>query len=547
MIKILAIDDKQSNLVVFTALFSKAFPNAHVITALSGREGIEKAIVERPDVILIDLVMPIMDGIETCKILKENDSLKQIPVIMITAAKTDSKTRTKALKLGVQSFLSKPIDEAEMVAQVSSMIQLKKPENKVLPENEQIKEQQCLRTHELEDELRKISHAVEQSPASIVITDIDGSIVYCNPKVCELTGYSIGELLGKNPRIFQSGKTPKETYKNLWDTLTSVREWRGELLNKKKNGELYWESVSISPIHDADNKIINFMAVKEDVTERKRMIERLVEVKKQAEESDRLKSAFLANLSHEIRTPMNGILGFSSLLKEPNLTGKDQQKYIAIIEQSGHRMLNTINELIDISRIESGQMKVLISETNINKQIESIYSFFKPVVEGKGMKFSFKNKLSDKAASIRTDSQKLNTILSTLVDNAIKYSEKGSIALGYEKKGRYIEFFVKDTGIGISQEQKEIIFESFRQGSESLTRNYEGSGLGLAISKAYVEMLHGKIWFKSDRDSKSEGNLPAGKSGGSTFYFTIPYNAVMKEKIAMKRIVSADGKDKQIP
>ena len=243
--------------------------------------------------------------------------------------------------------------------------------------------------------------------------------------------------------------------------------------------------------------------------------------KEKAEESDRLKSAFLTNMSHEIRTPMNGILGFAELLKEPNLTDEEQQEFIRIIGQSGARMLNTINNIVDISKIESGLIKVDIKESNINEQIEFIYKFFKPEVESKGLQFFFKNGLQLKEAVIKTDIEKIYAILTSLIKNAIKFTDEGSIEFGYEKKGKYLEFFVKDTGMGINQSQKEIIFERFRQGSESLTRKYEGSGLGLSISKSYVEMLDGKIWVESEERK------------GSIFYFTIPYNAVSEEKNAI--------------
>ena len=253
----------------------------------------------------------------------------------------------------------------------------------------------------------------------------------------------------------------------------------------------------------------------------------LKEAKEKAEESDRLKSAFLANMSHEIRTPMNGILGFTQLLKEPNLTHEEQQDFIRVIEKSGERMLNTLNDIVDFSKIESGITKVDIKETNINKQIEFIYKFFKPEVESKGITFSVKNNQPTKEAIINTDNEKVYGILTNLVKNAIKFTDEGSIEIGYEKKGEYLEFYVKDTGVGIPKKNMGIIFERFRIGSESLDRLYEGSGLGLSISKSYVEMLGGRIWVESE-----EGK-------GSTFYFTIPCNNEF-DAIAIKNAVSTE-------
>ena len=269
------------------------------------------------------------------------------------------------------------------------------------------------------------------------------------------------------------------------------------------------------------------------ISERLVLIKDLHAAKEQAEESDRLKSAFLANMSHEIRTPMNGILGFAELLKEPGLTGQKQQEYIRIIEKSGARMLNIINDIVDISKIESGLMKLDMKESNINEQIEYAYTFFKPEAEAKGIKLSFSNTLPQKEAIIKTDREKLYAVLTNLVKNAIKYSKEGAIEFGYIKNGETLEFYVKDTGIGIPKDRKEGIFERFIQADISDKMARQGAGLGLSISKAYVEMLGGKIWVESD-----EGI-------GSTFYFTLPYNAEpVKETIDRK--LEPSGKNETV-
>ncbi|MDP3453530.1 MAG: ATP-binding protein, partial [Bacteroidales bacterium] len=249
------------------------------------------------------------------------------------------------------------------------------------------------------------------------------------------------------------------------------------------------------------------------ISERISLIKDLTIAKEKAEESDRLKSAFLANMSHEIRTPMNGILGFAELLKEPGLSGEEHQDYIRIIEKSGAYMLSIINDIVDISKIEAGLMKTVIKESNVNEQIEYTYNFFKPEVEAKGIELICKNSLPAKEAIIKTDREKVQAILTNLVKNAIKYTNDGTIEFGYCKKDDYLEFYVKDTGIGIAKGRQEAIFERFIQAEIEDIRTRQGSGLGLAISKSYIEMLGGKIWLKSE-----EGN-------GSTFYFTLPYNS----------------------
>ena len=276
----------------------------------------------------------------------------------------------------------------------------------------------------------------------------------------------------------------------------------------------------------------------QDITERKENEQKLISAVEQAQESDRLKSAFLTNMSHEIRTPMNGIIGFTELLKEPLLTVEERQDFIQTIQISGARMLNTINSIVDMSKIESGLISVDIKETNINEKIEFTYKFFKPEVESKGLQFLFKTGLTSKEANINTDNEKVYGILTNLVRNAIKFTYKGSIEFGYDivktQHSASLQFFVKDTGVGIPENQKELIFERFRQGSESYNRGYEGSGLGLSICKSYVEMLGGRIWVESEENK------------GSTFYFTVPYNPVSEQTSAIGKIVFTENKEVQI-
>ncbi|MBP6757699.1 MAG: PAS domain S-box protein [Flavobacterium sp.] len=369
-----------------------------------------------------------------------------------------------------------------------------------------------------QEKIQQLSRAVEQSPVSIIITNISGDIEYVNPKFSEISGYSFDEAIGQNPRVLKSGYTSNEEYKQLWQTLEKGNEWHGEFQNVRKDGKLYWESASISPILNSQGQTTHYIAIKEDITGRKNVEQELILAKEKAEESDRLKLAFLANMSHEIRTPMNGILGFTELLKSPKLTNDEQQEYVKIIEKSGIRMLNIINDIISISKVESGQVEIALSETNINEQIEYLFTFFKPEASQKGIQLFIKNPLPAEEASINTDREKVYAILTNLVKNAIKFTDSGSIDFGYAKKGNYLEFYVKDSGMGISNSQQKIIFERFRQANDSISRSHEGSGLGLAISKAYVEMLGGKIWVES-----KEGK-------GSCFYFTLPFDTKPEAK-----------------
>lgn len=363
--------------------------------------------------------------------------------------------------------------------------------------------------------LRLLSRAVEQNPVSILITNQHGNIVYCNPAFTNISGYEEEELLGQNPSILKSGYHDNDFYENLWNNLNEGKDWTGELRNRKKNGELYWEKAVISPILDSNGEITHYLAVKEDITKMKKMINSLIKAKEKAEESDQLKSAFLMNMSHEIRTPMNGILGFTELLKRPLLSGEEQKEYLEIIKSSGQRMLNTVNDIIEVSKIETGQIKLKLSPVDICKSVNEIYSFFKNEVANKGLEliaaFEAKNEI------IETDPTKFNSILTNLIKNAIKFTDNGYIKVGCRRENDELLFFVEDSGIGIPENRQEAVFNRFEQADIGDSRVFQGSGLGLAIAKSYVEMLGGKIWVKSE----------PGK--GSTFYFSLSYQPIKED------------------
>lgn len=619
--------------------------------------------------------------------------------------------------------------------------------------------------HHANEELRKLFYAVEQSPVSVVITDIKGNINYVNKKFTEVTGYRSEEVVGQSPRILKSGYTADSEYKNLWNIISSGAIWNGEFQNKKKNGELYWELASISPIISIDNKITHFVAIKEDITERKIAEQRLLEseqryksfffdnksviflvnpengniinanhaalafygysleemvqlkiqdintlpgdliekemdqsmsnqknyfqfkhrlangetrdveiysgrvsqggqdqlyfivhditwqkkmelelsdnqhrlmraeqvarfgnwefnlieqnilfsegtksifglaesvdlfsidtmllfilpeyhqpikdalkgliedkmlydmeykiirqtdgniidihskaefdsarkvvfgiiqdvtmlknaekeliyAKQKAEESDKLKSAFLANMSHEIRTPMNGILGFVEMLSRENITTEKRNHYANIISQSTQQLLAIVNDILDLSKIETGQIMISKEIVNVKHLLSEVYSFFKPKADEKGIAM---NIISTTGQSIilNTDRTRLFQILNNLISNALKFTKVGHIHFGAELVDNKIQFFVEDTGIGISLESQHRLFGRFQQANENISRYFGGTGLGLAISKSLIELLGGNIWFTSEPQK------------GSVFYFAIPYSGMIQQK-----------------
>ncbi|NOU47568.1 MAG: PAS domain S-box protein, partial [Bacteroidales bacterium] len=365
-----------------------------------------------------------------------------------------------------------------------------------------------------EEKLRVLSRAMEQSPASIIITDIEGKIEYVNPKFNEITGYTLEEVIGQNPRILKSGETSADNYKLLWQSITSGKGWEGEFHNKKKNGELYWELASISPIVDPDGIITHFLSVKEDITARKQTEKELINAKEKAEESDRLKSAFLATMNHELRTPLNHIMGFSDLIQS-GINLENATEYAGIIYRSGQNLLEIIEDIFELVIVENTGVIIrketvkcldlfLINRSTLT-EIRDV-SGKKDQIE---LVFSPDDQLL--LNYIITDKNKVNQVLINLFKNAVKFTKSGKIEFGFRLKSPgWITFCVSDTGIGIPKDKHEVIFDFFRQADDSDTRNYGGIGIGLAISKKIAEVMGGSISLESE----------TGK--GSTFCFTFP-------------------------
>ncbi len=378
-----------------------------------------------------------------------------------------------------------------------------------------------------EEKIRQLSLGVEQSPASIIITDLDGKIQYVNKKFTAVSGYSAEDALGQNPRILKSGKMPDSVYKKLWSTITSGKEWQGEVINRRKNQSLYWELVSISPVKNEKGEITHYIAVKEDITNHKEMEAELRKAKLKAEESNKLKSEFLANMSHEIRTPMNGIIGFASLLEDDELSSESRKNYVQVIQNSTRQLLHIIDEILEISKLQTHQVKKVDREININELLFRCFSEFDKVAKNKGLSLYIKKGLSDKAAHVYVDGEKLHKVIDNLLENALKFAQQGYVEMGYTRKGDKLIFYVKDTGIGISPKARELIFEQFSQEDKRLTRSTGGLGLGLSIVKGNVELLNGKIRLESK------------KGEGSTFFIEIPYQPVHPE------LASVAGEDEE--
>jgi PAS domain S-box-containing protein len=352
--------------------------------------------------------------------------------------------------------------------------------------------------------IRNLKSAVDQSPASILITDIKGNLVYVNDTFISVTGYQSDEVLGKTPRLFKSGKTSDSKYQTLWNTISSGNIWHGEFLNKKKSGELYWESASISPIKDEQGDITNYLAVKEDITEKKRNDLNLKKALEKAEEANKLKSSLLANMSHEFRTPMNGIIGSADILRN-DLQDNSLAVMANHILTSSNRLVNTFNSILSFSELESGSIFFKIQQLHANEQTEQIVNQFIAQAKEKNIELNFSPAKND--FYILADDNLYRQIISNLLDNAIKFTSKGSINIEVKYANEQAVIIVKDTGIGIEKKSFKIIFEEFRQVSEGLSRSYEGCGLGLSIARRMARLMDGEIELKSEAGIGSEFTL----------------------------------------
>lgn len=483
-----------------------------------------------------------------------------------------------------------------------------------------------------ENDLRKLSRAVEQNPVSIVITNTNGIIEYANQKMSEVTGYSIDELIGRNPSVLSSGRKSLEEYKELWDTIKRGDDWKGEFLNKKKNGELYWESALISPIKNEKEEITHFLGIKEDITLKKALeasnresekryrelflnnpiptyifdeatleivevneaaiesyeysreefskmtlkdlrikeeipklmeslatigkatfhstsmrhvkkdgtlfpveitshslpekngrrtrlvtvtditdrikaAEQMVIAKEKAEASDRIKTTFLNNISHEVRTPLNGILGFAEIMNQTMLSEEERKESLSMLYQSSNRLLNTITSYMDISLLTSGAMSVTHREFYPAAVLTVLLELHKPLCTQKKLNLILELPHNGEKVSMNSDPEIFRKIFDHLLDNAIKFTEKGDINFGFTNSDSEIRFFVRDTGIGIQKESLKVIFDKFSKEERGPQRISEGSGLGLSLAKGMTEVLGGIISVESEPGTGSSFSL----------------------------------------
>jgi len=371
--------------------------------------------------------------------------------------------------------------------------------------------EQSLREAKIKAEVKQIQvrNIIDFSPVGIVLIDPTGKVIDVNEAAIKMLGSPSADAT-KRLNIFQ---TPALKEIGFTFDLSQCIATKNSVYNEKRYVSIWGKEVYVKyylvPVI-IDNEIESVLANIEDITQTKETEIKLIKLKEQAEESDRLKSAFLANMSHEIRTPMNAICGFSNLLLNPKLTSDQLQYFVEIININSQQLLALINDIIDVSKIEAGQVRVSSSSFNLSKSLRDIHMQYSLVAKSKQIDLVIREDLITTDFHISTDETKLKQIIGNLIYNAIKFTEKGAVEFGYRLSGKSIEFYIKDTGIGIHPDNFNKIFERFQQVENATTESRRGTGLGLSIAKAFVELLGGEIWLTSQLGV------------GSTFFFTIP-------------------------
>ncbi|KUO61059.1 hypothetical protein APF79_12965 [bacterium BRH_c32] len=499
--KILVVEDELAHFELIERGFEKR-KNEFVLRRAINLEEAHKAIIEfQPNLIISDWKLP--DGNGTDLIIKDSHDYLKVPIILMTSYGYET-FAVEAMKLGVLDYIVKSPDIFFDMAHIAE---------RTLREWDTIVEKR-----KIEDRLRKLSTAVEQSHVINVITDTNGVIEYVNPIFETITGYKSVEVLGGTPSLLKSGKMERTLYNDLWTTILAGNEWKGELHNKRKNGELYWESASISPIKDETGRITNFLKVSEDINEKKKMEMELKYALEKAEESNRLKSSILSNMNHEFRTPLMGILGMTELLIE-EIDDENHEQMLERVRASGKRLMTTLNSILDLSELESDRTFFKLSEYSIDDFFIPFLKKFNKTAEERNLPFSYEIKNPDLALLVYE--RFFEQVLTNIIENSFKYTTSGHIKVIIESvdldSKLWAKISIEDTGIGIAPENFDLIFEEFRQASEGMSRNYEGSGLGLTIAKKMIEVMKGSI------------SVISKENVGSTFTILLPAMKIAKQ------------------
>jgi len=495
-LRVLFVEDSREDMEVTVRQLEKAGLRVSKDVVESQREFEEKLAANSYDIVIADYRLPEWRGLDAVDILKTQG--KDIPVIIVTGSLGDE-LAAECIRRGASDYVLK-----DRLARLPAAVQRALEERSLRAERQRT-----------EEALRLQNKALEAAANAIVITDREGRVTWVNPAFTRLTGYAPAEALGQTPRFLKSGEHDEAFYRSMWETLLSGQVWQGELINLRKDGTLYTEDQTITPMVNDRGEISHFISIKQDATERKQAEQqRIRALQLQAENealarADRLKSEFLADMSHEFRTPLNSILGFSELLLEicQNLTA-EQQEDLRLIYQSAQNLLHLVNDALDLARIEAGHVKLERDVVSLKDTFARILDVFAPRLQQINLKGSAE--VHPPELAVFADGRRLEQILTNLVGNAVKFTGRGGITLSARPAEAGVEISVADTGVGIPAEELPHIFNKFyqvRKQTESATR---GTGLGLAITRQLVELHGGRIWAQSTPGQ------------GTTVFFVLP-------------------------
>lgn len=528
---ILVIDD-EADLRETTALILEQ-RGYTVACAANGKEGWELCLQMRPHLVLLDIRLPDVDGRTLCRRIKSMPILNKVFVILISGSLFTPKDQIDGFQSGADSYLSRPIESGVLLAHIEALLRIRRREIALEEKDRELDEarQTALRIMRDADTQRRrakealsqleastqnlllLSRAIEKSPVSVIITSFKGVIEYVNPQFTETMGYAEPEVIGKPVSMLQSDYHSAEFYQEMRQTLVSGRTWRAEVCDRKKTGESCWCSTAISCVNNAAGEITHFVTIKEDITARKQLEAELRQAKDAADAANRAKSAFLAHMSHEIRTPMNAILGYSQLLqRDPSLPANAAEN-IRTINRSGEHLLNLINGVLEMSKIEAGCLSLVTATFDLPALLTDLGSMFRLRTEAKGLDFKIVYE-GEAPVAVVSDEGKLRQVLVNLLSNAIKFTAEGSVTLRVSTRKEstgalWLIMAVEDTGAGIAEGDFDKLFSLFGQ-TASGSKLSSGTGLGLAISREYARLMGGDVFVESEW----------GK--GSTFRLEIP-------------------------
>jgi len=506
--KVLIVDDKKDNLLILSVILrNKGY---EVKELQSGHLVFDYVKKTTPDLILLDIMMPDISGFDICKQLKNEESTRDIPVIFISALSSNNYI-VKAFSAGGIDYVTRPFQKNELLARVGTHIALRKSQQRIEAQNLKfIQDDKALL--ESKKNFEGIFNAVSDM---LIIADMDGKIVNANPKAIESYGYSKEEFLKLEVSQLIHEDNRHLFKKYISDILTNGVS-HIESKEIRKDGSFFIAEVKGSFVEY--NGKPHLLGVLRDITKQKQEERDLIEAKKASDSANKAKSNFLAVMSHEIRTPMNAIIGMTDLTLQTNPT-PEQESNLNIIKESTSLLLDIINDVLDFSKIEAGKLTLEKIDFDLHTFLDNLISIFIVQVENKGLSITLQ-KSDQLPRYIKVDQTRLKQILVNLINNAIKFTETGAITINASQDNNsLLKFSVKDTGIGISEENQNIIFNSFSQAELSTTRKHGGTGLGLAICKKLVEMMGGKIYLESKPDF------------GSTFSFQIKFEHGDKNKV----------------